>query len=162
MTDEMKTQGSELWIMDTLTNPSTPVMVKIANLTDVGEFGAQTDDIETTNLDSKAKEYIQGLPDNGEMSLTVNLERNSAAHALLWKLSKLGGDTRSGWCIGLSDGVDVPTVGSANSVEPPADRTWFSGLAGVKSFRFPLGVNAVVKVTITLRISGEIASSLDA
>lgn len=164
MSNETRAQGFELYIVDDLTAPSTPALLKVGNLTDLGEFGAMLDDIEVTNLDSVAKEYIQGLPDNGEMSLQANLDRTSAAHKLLWKLSKLApsaGESRKKFIILGSDGTDVPTLDSNDDIVPPADREWWSMLAAVKSFRFPVSVNTVVKATIGLRISGAIESSMD-
>lgn len=166
MASETRAQGFELLVVDDITNPSTPALLKIGNLTDLGEFGAMLDDLETSNLDSTAKEYITGLPDNGEMSLQMNLKRNAPDHKFLWKASKLrpsdgGGENRKKYIVLGSDNTTMPTLDSNNDIVPPADREWWSFLASVKSFRFPVSVNTVVKATVGLRLSGAVASSMD-
>ena len=74
MSNEMKTQGTELYVLDDTI--AAPAALKIGNITNIGELGGTTDDIEVTNLDDVAKQFIQGLPDNGELSLEL---RHSAA-----------------------------------------------------------------------------------
>ncbi len=164
MSNETYSQGFELFLIDDLTNPSTPAVVKIGNVTNLGEFGGQADEIETTNLDSVAKEFFKGLADNGEMSLQVNIKKADGAHKLLWKLQKLQpseGDPRKHFIVCGSDGTDLPTVDTNGTFNPPADREWWAFDAFVKSFRFPVSVNAIVNATTALRLSGSIASSMD-
>ncbi|WP_440221831.1 phage tail tube protein [Dokdonella sp. MW10] len=164
MANETLAQGFELFVRDRLTNPSVPVVRKIGNITNLGEFGGTADDLETTNLDSKAKEFVRGLADNGEMSLQINVARNDLGHKFMWKAHKMTpaqGDPRFEFIICDSTGTDLPTLDTSDGFDPPADREWFSFLASVKSFRMPVGVNTVVNATTALRISGEITSSWD-
>lgn len=164
MSGETLAQGFELFLVDRLTAPSTPTLRKVGNITNLGEFGGVADDLDTTNLDSTAKEKIRGLIDNGEMSLQINMNTADAVHKLLWKLHKMTpaqGDPRTEFIIGGSDGDDVPVLDSNDSINPPADRAWWSFLASVKSFRFPVSVNTVVNATVALSISGAAASSMD-
>lgn len=164
MAGETLAQGFQLFLVDRLTAPSTPVLREVGNITNLGEFGGVADDLDTTNLMSTAKEKIRGLIDNGEMSLQVNLNTVDQVHKLLWKLHKMTpaqGDPRTQWIIAGSDGVALPTLDSNDSINPPGDRAWWSFDASVKSFRFPVSVNTIVNSTVALSISGAASSSMD-
>lgn len=150
MANELRTQGTEIWYV------SAPTAVtKIGNVTAFGDFGKQANDLITTNLDSAAVEKMSGLADNGDASLTINLEAGSAAHQYLE--ANAGTDTRVEFCIGLSDGTTPPTAVADEIVPPVAgDRTSLTFLASVKSFRLSVGVDAIVSVAVSLGISGAI------
>jgi len=45
--------------------------IKVGELTDIKSTSDTSPDIEVTDLDSTAKEYIQGLPDTGNVTMTV-------------------------------------------------------------------------------------------
>ena len=67
----MPVQRAEKSLGVTLTKTSgTPVRV-IADLTSIGEFGVESDEIDVTTLDSTGgyKEYIPGMKDAGEVSI---------------------------------------------------------------------------------------------
>lgn len=57
----------------------------IANLTKIGEIGLESDEIDTTTLDSAGefKEFIAGSKDAGTIDLEGNLVTEAAAAALL-------------------------------------------------------------------------------
>jgi hypothetical protein len=153
MSGEIRTQKTQVYICDTATT-CTP----IPNIADLGEFGEQSDDIETTNLDSLAKEYLTGLPDNGELTLQINLNPQNLMHQLL--AANAGSGVRFGFCVALSDGTTAPTA-SGSVITPPlaSARTSFVFTASVKSFRQAYKKNDAARVNVTLRISGAITKT---
>lgn len=150
---EIRTQGTEVFMLDSAASP--PALVKIGNLSGMGDFGPQSDDIEVTNLDSTAKEYLVGLPDNGEATLSINIDNQSDAHRLLSGLA--GTDQRRYFAVCYSEGTTDPTI-AAGEIVPPAAANRSSSVffAAVKSFRRSVPTNDVVRVTVALRISGAI------
>lgn len=154
MSGEILTQGTELWVLDTTASPDA--LLKIANALGFGEFGEMADDIEVTNLDSTAKEYVTGLPDNGELTLNLNIA-DIASHR--WLKDNVGTGTRFEFCIGYSDGSTDPTIGSGPAITAPSSRTADIFTASVKSFRKTVDGNNVVRGTATLRVSGAIATT---
>ena len=154
MANELRTQKTEVFFLDT-------TIKKILNVADIGEFGPQADDIDVTNLDSDAKEFLTGLGDNGELTLQINLNASDPVHQ---KLSdEAGKGTRFAFCVALSDGTAPPTAtaGPPPVLTPPAAsaRTSFVFLASVKSFRNAVKTNDAVRVNCTLRISGGITKT---
>lgn len=109
MSNELRTQGTELHMLDPTAGAGLEI-VKIGNITGFGDFGKQANDIPTTNLDSVAVEKISGLPDNGDLGLTVNVDPKSNAHKLLDSLA--GTDARRKFVIGYSDGVGIAPTAS--------------------------------------------------
>ena len=151
MSGEVRTQGTEVFILDT-------TIKKIPNVVDIGEFGPQADDIDVTNFDSVAKEYLTGLPDNGELTLQINLDTTNAVHQLL--SAQAGTGTRFQFAVCLSEGTADPTVTGGNIVPPDADeRTSYVFLASVKSFRRAIKTNDANRVNCVLRISGGITTT---
>ncbi len=154
MSGEVRTQGTEVYFGDTINSPQA--LKKIINVMDVGEFGPQADDIDVTNFDSTAKEYLVGLPDNGEASLQVNFKPNDAVHQLL--NSWAGTSNRVTFIVCFADGTTAPTF-VANAVVAPTNRTSAKFTASVKAFRNAIKKNDAVRTTLTLRISGGITWS---
>lgn len=153
MSGEVRTQLTEVFILDTSTT-----IKKILNVADVGEFGPQADDIEVTNLESTAKEFLTGLGDNGEVTLQLNLIPTDLMHQLL--AAQAGSGTRYQFAVCLSEGATDPTV-LAGAIVPPAAsvRTTFIFTASVKAFRHGIKANDAVRTHCVLRISGAIATT---
>lgn len=59
--------------------------LKIANLTSIGEIGVESDEIDTTDLDSPDdyKESIAGLKDAGEVPIAGNIKDESNVEKML-------------------------------------------------------------------------------
>ncbi|KRG38823.1 hypothetical protein ARC78_15200 [Stenotrophomonas pictorum JCM 9942] len=137
MSNELRTQGTELYMLDPDAAPGSEVL-KIGNITGYGDFGKQSNDIITTNLDSVAVEKLAGLPDNGDLGLTVNVDPKGASHQKLEALA--GTDARRVFVIGYSDGVGVAptatkgvgsvTIGTAGTGYTTAPTVAFSGGGG--------------------------------
>lgn len=153
MSGEVRSQLTQLYAC--LAGGTT--VATIGNVADLGEFGGQADDIDVTNLDSLAKEYLVGLVDNGELTLQINLNPQDANHQDLF--AKQGNGVRYPFLVGLSDGTTAPTAVGGALVAPLASaRTSFKFMASIKSFRFGAKTNDAIRVTCTLRISGAITA----
>lgn len=115
----IETQGTKFYIMSTA---SPPVAVQIKGLVSFNGPDGQASEIDCTDLDSTAKEFLMGLPDEGSFSLSLNLivddpgqlacqaARNSRAlRDFKWELSSGEEATFSGYvmtCTG-EGGVDA-------------------------------------------------------
>jgi len=134
MTTAVETQGTVLSI-ETATGVFTP----IAKITDFSAFSGSASVIDTTNLDSTAKEKLMGLQDFGQVSINflvipndagqVALETAKASRSLKnFKLQLNDTDNTtyafSGFVISkpLNGGVDAAVTGSA-TIEISGDVT---------------------------------------
>ena len=96
--------------------------LKIANLTSIGEIGIESEEIDTTDLDSVGgyKEFIAGSKDAGEVSLAGNIKDESAVEKMLalaesqsmeeWEVTYPSGAkwTFSGFVKSFKDGEKTP------------------------------------------------------
>lgn len=153
MSGEIRTQGSEIWMLDATQSPGA--LVKIGNVVEYGDFGPQADDIDTTNLESTAKEKMSGLPDNGDATLNINFA-DIESHRLL--LDVCGTGERFYFLIGYSDGTADPTT-DGDTITAPASRTCDLFYASVKSFRKSVKTNDAIRATVALAISGSITTT---
>jgi hypothetical protein len=110
-------------------------MSAVGEVTSVSGFDGQADEIDTTHLQSTAKEYLIGLQDFGNVSLDLNLVPSDAGQT---KLRSLKGAAAVGYFgITLSSGEVAA----------------FAAL--VKSFTFSNGTNDKVGGSVSLRVTGE-------
>jgi hypothetical protein len=154
-TGTVKTQGSELFFVDTLTS-SVAAIVKLACPTGITGLGGAADQIESTCLDALVdREYVRGLGNPGQVSVPFNLIPTDASHQLLFDL-KDAGETIS-WLACLSDGTaDPTTVDSNDKITPPANRTSFGFQAYVADVTIDIATNEIVRGTLTLQRSGAV------
>lgn len=150
MSGEILTQGTEIWVLDTTQSP--PALLKLTNATGFPEYGPESSDIDATNLDSTAMEWLTGIPDNGEIAPTMNLA-DVQSHRFLW--ANQGTGTRFWFLIGFSDGTVDPTT-DGSTITPPAGRTCDLFQASVKTFRNSVESNDILRASCVLRISGAI------
>lgn len=152
MADEIRSQGTEVFLVDPTATGSE--IVKLGNITNVGEYGPLAPDIDTTNLDSVAREKISGLPDNGDFAVTLNVAEGDAGHEFLE--DNAGSATRYQIIVADSTGVAPPTF-SLGAAVMPGDRTSRSFLASIKSFRIQgISPDSVVTALVNFGISGGI------
>lgn len=146
MANELRTQNTEIWMLDPLAASGLEV-VKIGNVTAYGDFGKQANDIVTTNLDSVAAEKLAGLPDNGDMSLSINVDPTSNAHKLLEGLA--GTAARRNFLIGYSDGTAAPTfTKGVSAVTVTAAGTGYTSAPAV-AFSGGSGTGAAAYATVS-------------
>lgn len=150
-----KTQGTELFFVDTLTS-SVGAIVKLACPTGITGLGGAADQIETTCLDALVdREYVRGLGNPGQVTVPFNLIPTDVSHQLLFDL-KEAGDTIS-WLVCLSDGTSDPTVVDSNDmITPPTGRTSFGFQAYIADVNIDIATNEIVRGTLTLQRSGAV------
>lgn len=150
----VKTQGSELFLVDALTSSVAAVM-KLACPTGITGLGGAADQIEDTCLDAtEDKSYVRGLGNPGQVSVPFVLKPWEGSHQLLFDL-KAAGDT-IGWMICLSDGTADPTLDSNDALVAPLGRTSFAFQAYVADLNIDIATNEVVRGTLTLQRSGTV------
>ena len=82
---------------DALTG-DTPTYAAISEATEVSGLGQTYPQVDVTNFDSTAKEYIAGLADGSEVSVTCNFLPGDSGHVAL---TAVGGTNGSGSKFGL-------------------------------------------------------------
>lgn len=150
MSGELKTQGTELFMLDDTGSPER--VLKISNLTNIDGLGGSAGDIDITNFDSSAKEYLVGLLDNGTASFGLNLSPSNDSHQTI--LENAGGN-RFSWAIGCSDGTADPTLSGGNFVLP-STRTWFTFTASIQEATRAFATDDAIRIQGSLRVSGSI------
>jgi Lambda phage tail tube protein, TTP len=119
----------------TASGTATPVTyTQIKNINTISGFDGTSAEIDKTNLDSTAKELGIGLPDSGQVSIDADSDDTDAGQSA------------------------CRTAYQAQTVKPfkvvlPNGKT-FSFNAYVKKMSTSLGVDALVKTAIDLRITG--------
>lgn len=111
--------------------------LKIANLTSIGEIGIESEEIDTTDLDSVGgyKEFIAGSKDAGEVAIAGNIKDEANVEKML--------------ALAESQTVEEWTV------EYPSGAKWVFN-AFVKSFKDgEKTVDGLATFTASLRISGK-------
>lgn len=150
----VKTQGSELFIADTLSS-SVAAVLKMACPTGITGLGGPADQIDTTCLDNtEDRSFVRGLGNPGQVSVPFVLKPSEASHQALFDM-KESGDT-FGMMIALSDGTDPPTLDSNDALVAPADRTSFGFQGYVSDVNLDIATNEVVRGTLTIQRSGAV------
>lgn len=146
---ELKTQGTEFFILDAA-NSGAEVQ-KIAQITGFSGVGGQAGEIDVTDMDSTAREYLAGLKDNGTISLNVNWDPANASHVTL---DSIVGGAEKRFVIGCSDGTTDPSYTSTFTI--PTDRTTLDFQGSVLSFQKDAETDNIWRGTVTIRVSGAI------
>lgn len=128
-------QGSKVFV-DTGTDANTPTWTQIKGVKTYSGFDGTATVIDTTDLDSTAKEKRPGLMDNGQFSMDVNRNITDPGQAAL--LANQANQVVIGFKLQYPDG-------SADQFE-----------AFVSSFPIAGGVDAVITSTVTLEVSGPV------
>lgn len=139
MSGEVKTQGTKL----NLAGTASPITyTSIANVMSISGLGGQKSDIDITNFDSTAKEFLVGLEDSGQVQVEINYGPAETTHTTLWGLKETG--ALRTWRI----------VHPGTSPAP-----YFQFAATVQQFQINFQTDDVVRATVTLRVSGSITKS---
>ncbi|KVN36792.1 hypothetical protein WJ63_35110 [Burkholderia pyrrocinia] len=126
--------------VDNQASPSgaTPTWVKINGVKSISGFDGAANVIDITDLDSTAKEKMQGLQDNGDFQLEVNRNFKDPGQVAVKKMQ--GAQETRTFKIEYNDG----------------NKTIHTFKAFVASFGQALGVDGAVTSTIKLTISGDV------
>ena len=60
---------------------------KLGNISSIGDIGGEAEEIDTTTIDSTAKEFELGFEDNGSLEVTQNITDNEYTKMNTWKNS---------------------------------------------------------------------------
>ena len=133
-------QGTKLYRGTGTGSPET-----FAAVTNLQSFSGPTttrDEIETTTLDSTAKEYMLALKDHGEMTFDGLFVPTDTTQQDIF--DDLDSSTARNWKVVFSDTVTTAAFA-----------------ARVKNAQFSGAQNDVVKMSLTLRITGDITWTYD-
>lgn len=111
----------------------------IANVVGFSGPGGSASVIDTTNLSSTAKEKLMGLPDEGQFTLDLNFDPDSASHQAL--RAARAARTRTEFKINFTDTTPTTAI--------------FWGY--VLGFQVTGAVDQQVKVSVTIEIDGAVA-----
>jgi hypothetical protein len=150
----MKTQGTNLYAID----PANGQLLEVDCPTSIDGIDTSLPQIDTTCLNSAAREYVAGLAEPGTATFGINVDPKNPSHARLHQL-KIAGTTLQ-WAVGLSEAPDVaPTVETDSDGEyafvPNPARSWIFFEGFMNSFPFSFALNDVVKSTVGIQVSGE-------
>ena len=148
----VETKGTRIFFGNV--NNSSEIL-QVACPTAVQGLGGAADQIDITCLSSMEREYKQGLPNPGQVTIPVNFIPNSAAHQALVSLKETG--TTISWLVMLSDntGAGPTTFDSEGRLVSPGP-TSLEFLGYLADFTFDLALNEIVRGTLTVQRSGEI------
>lgn len=118
----------------------------VSSITDI-RSGTATE-IDVSDLQSTAKEFVLGLADNGSMTLSGFYDPNDEGQRTLETLRETS----------ASNAFRVG-VRNALSVGSPTGFTTLSFTGFVQTFPISLGVDQAVTFTVTVRITGAITKS---
>lgn len=144
---ELKTQGVELFLLDA-TNSGSEVQ-KIGKVTSISGVGGSAGEIDITNFDSTAKEFLVGLKDSGTVSLSYNYDPDDAGQTTMFSIE--GGANKRFVICGGEAGTD-PSYTSLFVI--PTDRTTIDFTAGVQSNQIDMSTDDAYRVSSSLRVSG--------
>jgi hypothetical protein len=137
---KISAQGSTFEVIDPVASPDTFVLVgNFRGATGV-RSGSRTE-IDVTDHQSQAKEYLLGLKDSGSMQLNVLYDPNDAGQIILENL--LNSTVANGFRLA------VPNP----AVSPPFTTLSFNGF--VQQFPLENPVDGALTGTVTIRVTGD-------
>jgi hypothetical protein len=118
---------------------ATPVFVDIAEIKSITGPGGASTTLDTTTLSSAAKEFVPGLKDNGEVTLSVNF---------------VPGDAGQQQMIEDQENLTMAIYRITYSDKRPTGGTTATFNAYVTNFAPSVGVDALSTADVSLRVSG--------
>lgn len=156
-TGTVKTQGTELYVLDPISNPSNgPQVLKFSCPTGITGLGGAKSQIDDTCLDATVDQTFQpGLGQPGQVSVPFNFIPSNGSHQILFDLKDSALVLK--WLIGLSDGTAVPTEAADEFVVPVSPLRTTIGFEGyVSDLNIDIAGNDLVKGTMTIQRSGPV------
>ena len=136
--------GAQFWMED-----ASSTLVKLAEVTEVSVPNPQQSEVEATHFESpgRAREYVPGLVDNGEITLGLNYIAGSATDLLI-AAAVAGNDPRD--CK-----VIIPTVTGSG--------TWEFTFSGIfKGYERNIPIDDRQTATVTIRVNGAVSEAAGA
>lgn len=154
-TGTVRTQGTELFVIDSSVTASEDDIFKIACPTGITGLGGARDQIEDTCLDTTDEKTFQaGLGNPGQVSVPFNLIPRNGSHQSLFAWKASGAVMK--WLACLSESNEQPTVDSDGEFVKPTTRTTIEFSAFVADVNIDIATNEIVKGTLTLQRSGAV------
>jgi hypothetical protein len=150
---KVKTQGTEIYLLDD-TDTGNEVR-KVGAITGFSGIGGEAGEIDVTDMDSVAREFLAGLKDNGTVSLNFDYDPQDESQQTL---DALQGGPNKRFLIALSESDTQPTF-ATSTYTLPTDRTTFDFNAGVRSFQLDASADDAWRGTMNLRVSGDITKT---
>lgn len=150
MANEIKTQGSALYFVDTT---GTPALVKLKCPNGFGGLtsGAR-DQIETTCLDeTDTRTFIAGLNGAAAISIPFIVQDPEPSHKAIFTLKETG--TVVDWLAIGGNGTAAPTL-TGSTITPPTTRTSVSFSGYISEVAIDVGDNNVWRGTLTIQRTG--------
>ena len=115
---------------------------KIGNIVSIGDIGGEAEEIDTTTIDSMAKEFENGFEDNGSLEVTQNITDDEYTTMDAWK--KAG--TMLYWGLTTHNKTGTQILG-------------LKGQGIVKSVKLTgISVGGLLQAVTSIRLSGAIAT----
>ena len=115
---------------------------KIGNISQIGDIGGEAEEIDTTTIDSMAKEFENGFEDNGSLEVTQNITDNEYTKMAAWKKS----GRMLYWGVSTHNKTGTQILG-------------LKGQGVVKSVKLTgISVGGLLQAVTSIRLSGEIAT----
>lgn len=131
---DIDTTGGAAWVSGGTATPAT--WTKISNVRTFSGFDGAASEVDKTNLDSTAKEFMLGLVDPGQFTMEVDLDQSDAGQLAV-------------------RAAQVSGVAKQFKLTLPNSKT-ATFLAYVKKMSTQGGVDAAVRNSVDLRITGSI------
>ena len=115
---------------------------KIGNISSIGDIGGEAEEIDTTTIDSMAKEFENGFEDNGSLEVTQNITDDEYTKMDAWKKS----GTMLYWGLSTHNKQGTQILG-------------LKGQGVVKSVKLTgISVGGLLQAVTSIRLSGEIGT----
>lgn len=149
----VKTQGSQLYIMDTEASAGCEVLT-VECAVSISGLSNPREQIDVTCLESDTRSYVGGLSTPGTITVTVNFDPANESHYRLYELWRSNSDNFKA-AIGYGQPVtSAPTADSACEFDYPTDRTFIEFEAYVMDVPLEAALNSVWTSAITFQVSG--------
>jgi hypothetical protein len=150
----VKSQGTELFVLDETVSPS--VVVQVDCPTNINLGSSSRDQIDITCLGDSERVYESGLGTPPQVTFDVVFDADSDSHRLLDAMQASGESAQ--FFVGLSNGTNNPTVTGGTLIAATGRDGW-TFEASVISFAKNIAGNEVVRGSVTLQVSGPITRS---
>jgi len=138
MATYITTQGTAL----KLGNGASPeVFTAIPQCTSIDGPTTSNDEIDVTHLGSSSREFEPALPDQGEITAELEWDENDATHA------------------SLRTKFNAATTHNFQLVNAASPTNTYSFAGFIKTLQMSFGIDDVVRVTMTVRITGDFTAS---
>lgn len=137
----LKSQGVGIFLLDTSTSPNA--YNEIPDCVSISGPDGSASEIDVTALDSTAREFLMGLPDEGNVGLE-----------LIW-----GGETSNAQQVALRTARATQTLKTFQIRLTDSPQSTYTFTAYVTGWSLSAGIDDAVKCSVTLRITGAVTAA---